>query len=70
MANMTNNNITITPSRMSSRATILRADVNQVLGFARCGDVAEMENSIVRMRMNLRRFENDARRYCDGGQDE
>lgn len=64
MANATTTNVIITPSRMSSRATILRADVNQVLGFARCGDVEEMEHAIVRMRLNLKRFESDARNYC------
>ena len=54
-------NITIQPGRMSSRATALRACINEVCSYARTGDEDDLEDAIKRMRINLTRLETEAR---------
>lgn len=54
-------NITIRPGRMSSRATALRACVNEVCSYARTGDVDDLEDAIRKMRINMTRLETEAR---------
>lgn len=57
----TTTNITIQPGRMSSRATALRACINEVCSYARTGDVEDLDDAIRRMRVNLTRLETEAR---------
>lgn len=57
----TTTNITIQPGRMSSRATVLRACINEVCGHARMHDVDDLEDAIKRMRVSLTRLETEAR---------
>lgn len=57
----TTTNITIRPGRMSSRATALRACVNEVCSYARTGDKDDLEDAIRRMRANMTRLETEAR---------
>lgn len=57
----TTTNITIRPGRMSSRATALRACINEVCAYARTGDEADLVDAIKRMRVNLTRLETEAR---------
>lgn len=54
-------NITIRPGRMSSRATALRACVNEVCSYARTGDEDDLEDAIRKMRINMTRLETEAR---------
>lgn len=54
-------NITIRPGRMSSRATALRACVNEVCSYARTGDEDDLEDAIRKMRVNMTRLETEAR---------
>lgn len=54
-------NITIQPGRMASRATALRACINEVCSYARTGDDEDLEDAIARMRINLTRLETEAR---------
>lgn len=57
----TTTNITIRPGRMSSRATALRACVNEVCSYARTGDEDDLEDAIRKMRINMTRLETEAR---------
>ena len=57
----TTTNVVIQPGRMSSRATALRACVNEVCAYARTGDVSDLEDAIKRMRINMTRLETEAR---------
>lgn len=57
----TTTNITIRPGRMSSRATALRACVNEVCSYARTGDGDDLEDAIRKMRINMTRLETEAR---------
>lgn len=57
----TTTNITIQPGRMSSRATALRACINEVCSYARTGDIDDLEDAIKRMRINVTRLETEAR---------
>jgi len=57
----TTTNITIQPGRMSSRATALRACINEVCSYARTNDTEDLEDAIRRMRVNLTRLETEAR---------
>lgn len=57
----TTTNITIRPGRMSSRATALRACINEVCSYARTGEEDDLEDAIKRMRINLTRLETEAR---------
>lgn len=57
----TTTNITIRPGRMSSRATALRACVNEVCSYARTGDEDDLEDAIRKMRVNMTRLETEAR---------
>ena len=54
-------NIAIIPGRMTSRATALRACINEVCSYARTGDVDDLEDAIRRMRVNVTRLETEAR---------
>lgn len=54
-------NINIVPGRMTSRATALRACINEVCSYARTGDVDDLEDAIKRMRLNMTRLETEAR---------
>jgi len=54
-------NINIVPGRMTSRATALRACINEVCSYARTGDVDDLEDAIRRMRVNVTRLETEAR---------
>lgn len=62
----TSTNITIQPGRMSSRATALRACINEVCSYARTGDGDDLEDAIKRMRINLTRLETEARLVVEG----
>lgn len=62
----TTTNITIQPGRMSSRATALRACINEVCSYARTGDSDDLEDAIKRMRINLTRLETEARLVVEG----
>lgn len=62
----TSTNITIQPGRMSSRATALRACINEVCSYARTGDSDDLEDAIKRMRINLTRLETEARLVVEG----
>jgi len=57
----TTTNVIIQPGRMSSRATALRACINEVCSYARTGDDEDLEDAIKRMRINLTRLETEAR---------
>lgn len=57
----TTTNVQIVPGRMTSRATALRANINEVCSYARTGDVEDLEDAITRMRRNLTRLETEAR---------
>lgn len=57
----TTTNITIRPGRMSSRATALRACINEVCSYARTGDEDDLEDAIRKMRINMTRLETEAR---------
>lgn len=54
-------NINIVPGRMASRATALRACINEVCSYARTGDIDDLEDAIKRMRINMTRLETEAR---------
>jgi hypothetical protein len=54
-------NINIVPGRMASRATALRACINEVCSYARTNDEADLEDAIRRMRINVTRLETEAR---------
>jgi len=54
-------NINIVPGRMTSRATALRACINEVCSYARTNDEADLEDAIKRMRINVTRLETEAR---------
>lgn len=54
-------NINIVPGRMTSRATALRACINEVCSYARTNDEADLEDAIRRMRINVTRLETEAR---------
>jgi hypothetical protein len=53
--------INIVPGRMTSRATALRACINEVCSYARTGDTDDLEDAIRRMRINVTRLETEAR---------
>lgn len=57
----TTTNVNIVPGRMASRATALRACINEVCSYARTGDIDDMEDAIRRMRVNVTRLETEAR---------
>lgn len=61
-------NVIIQPGRMTSRATALRACINEVTSYARTGDVDDLEDAIARMRRNLTRLETEARLVVMGGE--
>lgn len=61
MATTVTTNVNIVPGRMVSRATALRACINEVCSYARTGDVEDMEDAIKRMRRNVTRLETEAR---------
>lgn len=54
-------NVIIRPGRMSSRATALRACINEVCSYARTGDTNDLEDAIHKMRINMTRLETEAR---------
>ena len=54
-------NINIVPGRMTSRATALRACINEVCSYARTNDEDDLEDAIKRMRINMTRLETEAR---------
>lgn len=60
MANTTTH-VNIIPGMMTSRATALRACINEVCSYARTGDAEDLEDAIKRMRRNMTRFETEAR---------
>lgn len=64
MANAMTTNITLVPGRMTSRATALRACINEVCSYARTNDGYDLEDAIKRMRINLTRLETEARLVC------
>lgn len=64
MANAMTTNITLVPGRMTSRATALRACINEVCSYARTNDGDDLEDAIKRMRINLTRLETEARLVC------
>lgn len=53
--------VNIVPGRMTSRATALRACINEVCSYARTGDGDDLEDAIKRMRRNMTRLETEAR---------
>lgn len=59
-------NVIIQPGRMASRATALRACINEVTSYARTGDADDLEDAIKRMRRNLTRLETEARLVVGG----
>ena len=64
MANAMTTNITLVPGRMTSRATALRACINEVCSYARTNDGDDLEDAIKRMRINMTRLETEARLVC------
>lgn len=64
MANAMTTNITLVPGRMTSRATALRACINEVCSYARTNDGDDLEDAIKRMRINMTRLETEARLTC------
>lgn len=64
MAINTTTNITLVPGRMTSRATAVRACINEVCSYARTQDSDDLEDAIRRLRRNLTRLETEARLTC------
>jgi hypothetical protein len=60
--------VNIIPGRMTSRATALRACINEVCSYARTGDIEDLEDAIRRMRVNVTRLETEARLNVAGGE--
>lgn len=58
---LTTTTVNIVPGRMTSRATALRACINEVCSYARTGDGDDLEDAIKRMRRNMTRLETEAR---------
>lgn len=58
---LTTTTVNIVPGRMTSRATALRACINEVCSYARTNDADDLEDAIKRMRRNMTRLETEAR---------
>lgn len=57
----TTTTVNIVPGRMASRATALRACINEVCSYARTHDEDDLEDAIKRMRREVTRLEREAR---------
>lgn len=53
------NKVVIVPARATSYATILRANINEVLGHARLGEIPEMKAALASARRNLTKLETE-----------
>lgn len=63
----TNSTVTIIPGRAATLATALRGHLSTTLAYMRTGDSDLMEESIIAMRRDLTRFENEVRKVVSNG---